>query len=238
MKSTQMALVLCTSIRFRSYKRSNCLILRLQVIQICGKLSLTLEDNSHMLQHQPDQTSRLLMLRWLKSNLVCHLKDLLLSSSTLSHIQHDPGGIKYLNLQGGFSEQSICGYADAAFANNADLAPQLEMVIAVCCKNNKACVVQYASWKCKRMTKALFAAELYAVSACFYYCFTLACDMMLAAGHRIPVLLFMDLNLYSRLLQACLSLPRSDFSLKYLYFVTLSIVKNSKILVLFRLITT
>ena len=38
----------------------------------------------------------------------------------------------------------------------------------------------------------MFVAELYAVSACFDYCFTLGYDMMLATGHRIPVRLFTD----------------------------------------------
>ena len=120
------------------------------------------------------------------------LKDLTLLNSAVSHVQNVPVGIKYPKLEGGSSELSICGYADAAFANNDDLTSKLDMIIVVCDKNNNACVVQYASWKCQRVTKAVFPAELYEASACFDYCFTLGYDMMLATGHRIPILLFTD----------------------------------------------
>ena len=52
----------------------------------------------------------------------------------------------------------IVGYSDASFAGNKDFSSQPGMVALLVEKHNKACVVHYASWKCRRVTRSVLAA--------------------------------------------------------------------------------
>ena len=49
----------------------------------------------------------------------------------------------------------IVGYADASFANNRDLSSQLGYVVLLKDKNNRAAIVNYGSWKCRRVTRSV-----------------------------------------------------------------------------------
>eukprot|EP00171_Calliarthron_tuberculosum_P023237 IDg23237t1 len=89
---------------------------------------------------------------------------------------------------------SLCirGYADAGFASNSDMSSQLGMIILLADDNGKASVIHYASWKCRRVTRSVLAAEIYALSACFDFCFTFAHDLANILGKKIPIFLFTD----------------------------------------------
>ncbi len=66
----------------------------------------------------------------------------------------------------------VRGYADASFANNADNTSQLGMVIVLADGKGNACLIHYAYWKSRRVTRSVLSAEVYALSACFDYAYT------------------------------------------------------------------
>ncbi len=62
---------------------------------------------------------------------------------------HDPAEILYLPL--GLPSVYIAGYADAPFANNADLSSQLGYIVILKDKHDTAAIIHYGSWKCQRV---------------------------------------------------------------------------------------
>ena len=71
----------------------------------------------------------------------------------------------------------VRGYADAGFATEEDHSSQLVMVVLLCDDHGNASIIHYSSWKCKRVTRSILAAEVYALTACFDYCFIIAHDL-------------------------------------------------------------
>ncbi len=69
----------------------------------------------------------------------------------------DPAEMIFLPLD--LSCLYVVGYADAAFANNADLSPQLGFIALLKDKNDNAAIIHYGSWKCQRVTRRFFGAE-------------------------------------------------------------------------------
>ena len=90
------------------------------------------------------------------------------------------------------SSTRIHGYSDAAFANNPDYSSQLGMVITLCDKENRCNIIHYASWKCKRITRSVLAAEVCAFSSCFDFSYTLQSDLKELTGRKIPIVMFTD----------------------------------------------
>ncbi len=58
----------------------------------------------------------------------------------------------------------IVGYADAAFANNADNSSQLGSIVLLKDKNDHAAIIHYGSWKFQRVTRSVLGAEVHAFS--------------------------------------------------------------------------
>ena len=54
----------------------------------------------------------------------------------------------------------IVRYSDASFAGNKNFSSQLGMVVLLVDKQHKACVINYASWKSRRVTTSVLAAEI------------------------------------------------------------------------------
>ena len=60
-------------------------------------------------------------------------------------------------------------FTDSSFANNLDMSSQIGFVIVIFDQDNKANIVHWASVKCKRVTRSVLAAKLYAMSLGFDY---------------------------------------------------------------------
>src|SRR6266480_3650336 len=58
-------------------------------------------------------------------------------------------------------------FTDASFANNKDLSSQIGFIIALADRNNQANIPHWSSIKCKRITRSVLAAELYAMAHSF-----------------------------------------------------------------------
>jgi len=61
----------------------------------------------------------------------------------------------------------IAVFTDSSFANNPDMSTQIGFVTVITDKDNKANIVHWSSVKCKRITRSVLAAELYAMSMGF-----------------------------------------------------------------------
>ena len=66
------------------------------------------------------------------------------------------------------------------------------MMILLCDCNGSSSIIHYSSWKCKRVTRSILAAEVHALTACFDYCFTVAHDLTTILSHPIPIEIFTD----------------------------------------------
>ena len=87
---------------------------------------------------------------------------------------------------------TIVGYSDASFAGNSDHSSQLGMVIVLKDNKGRASFVHYGSWKCRRVTRSILAAEVHAFAACLDYCITLAHDLKQMLGRDLKVALMTD----------------------------------------------
>ncbi|KAL2885168.1 Ribonuclease H-like domain [Ceratocystis lukuohia] len=70
-------------------------------------------------------------------------------------------GLRYVKLDE--DTMRIMCFTDAAFANNNDFTSQIGYVIALADEEGKANIVHWSSTKCKRVTRSVLAAELYAL---------------------------------------------------------------------------
>ena len=66
------------------------------------------------------------------------------------------------------------------------------MMILLCDDLGNAAIIHYASWKCKRVTISILAAGVYALIACFDYCFTLAHDFASILSQTVPIEILTD----------------------------------------------
>ncbi len=86
----------------------------------------------------------------------------------------------------------IVGYADAAFANNYDMASQLGFIVVLKNKNDPAAIVHYGSWKCSRVTRSVLGSEAYAFSHALDFVLALARDMSALFSRKISTVMFTD----------------------------------------------
>lgn len=74
-------------------------------------------------------------------------------------------GLKYVKLDEKSLRMII--FTDSSFANNTDLSSQIGYVMVLADASDKANILHWSSTKCKRVTRSVLAAELYAMSAGF-----------------------------------------------------------------------
>ena len=86
----------------------------------------------------------------------------------------------------------IAGYADASFANNYDISAQLGSVIVLKDKYDNATIIQYGSWKCRRVTRSVFGAEIYAFSQTMDFVLALSNDLSKILSRKIRNVVYTD----------------------------------------------
>ncbi len=119
--------------------------------------------------------------------------DVRLLSAAAAHLKAHSRGILFTRLD--LSTLVIRGYSNAAFAHNENSTSQLGMVIVLFNAHGHANILHYASWKSRRITRSILAAEMYAFSACYDYALTAAHDLSSMLGQTIPINLFKDSKL-------------------------------------------
>ncbi len=86
----------------------------------------------------------------------------------------------------------MVGYADAAFANNADLSSQLGFIVLLKDKNDSQAIIHYGPWKCQHVTRSVLRAEVYAFSHCLDFVLVLTHDLSSMLGRKVSTVLFTD----------------------------------------------
>lgn len=100
-------------------------------------------------------------------------------------------GIKFPRLD--IETLHILGISDASFANNKDLTSQLGFLVFLADGNDSVIPLCFKSYKARRVTRSVLAAELIAFADLFDQSFTLAAEMeKLLPSKKIPVTLLTD----------------------------------------------
>lgn len=83
-------------------------------------------------------------------------------------------------------------YTDAAFANNKDLKSQLGYLILLTGKYNRCNILQYSSYKSRRVARSVLGSEVYAFEDEFDFAFSLNHDLEKVTGLHIPIQMLTD----------------------------------------------
>ena len=86
----------------------------------------------------------------------------------------------------------VVAFTDAAFANNKDLSSQLGYVIVMRDVFGMCNVVHWSSSKCRRVTKSVLAAELYALVLGFDVASCVKATIDHITGKQVPLVLCTD----------------------------------------------
>ena len=87
----------------------------------------------------------------------------------------------------------IIGISDASFANNKDLTSQLGFLVFLADGNDRVIPLIFKSYKARRVTRSVLAAELIAFSDLFDQSFTIASDLgKFVPSGQIPITLMTD----------------------------------------------
>ena len=105
-------------------------------------------------------------------------------------ISQEPAGIALPCLD--TDSLYITGYADGAFANNADLSSQLGFIILLKDKSDKAAIIHYGSWKCRRVTRSVLGSEVLAFANCLDFVLALANYLSGILNRKISTLMYTD----------------------------------------------
>ncbi len=84
----------------------------------------------------------------------------------------------------------ICVYADASFAGNVDHSSQIGMAIVLKDNDDNAALIHYGSWKCRRVTRSVLAAEVHAFTDCMDYVLALQHDLSSILDKKIPTVVY------------------------------------------------
>ncbi len=103
---------------------------------------------------------------------------------------HDPAELLFVPLDS--QSIHIVGYADAAFANNSDMSSQLGFIVLLKDKYDNASIIHYGSWKCKRVTRSVLGAEVYAFSNCLHFVLVFAHDLSSILSRKVFTVVFTD----------------------------------------------
>lgn len=85
----------------------------------------------------------------------------------------------------------VC-YSDASFSNNADMTSQLGYIVILMDKHQRRTIIQFASRKCRRVTRSCMAAESLALVDAFDNAFVIKHDVQRMIGSRVPLLMLTD----------------------------------------------
>lgn len=86
----------------------------------------------------------------------------------------------------------IAVFPDASFASNADLTCQLGFVITIADAKNNANIIHYSSFKSKRVTRSVIAADLYALAHAFDIGSTICQTITVLYGKPRPMTVYTD----------------------------------------------
>jgi transposase InsO family protein len=117
-------------------------------------------------------------------------------------LKNTPVSLRYEDLDA----DSMClyVYGDASFSNNPDLTSQIGHLCFLVDKRGRCCLLSWSSHKCRRVTRSVLAAELYALSGAYDHAFTLRHTLESLLKRRLAIFLFTDSRtLFSSITTLC-----------------------------------
>ena len=113
-------------------------------------------------------------------------------------IDNPKRGLDYVKLDK--HSLKLVVFTDSSFANNKDYTSQIGYVIVLMDKTNNANLIHWSSTKCKRVTRSVLAAELYAMSNGY----DMAASVKTTIGHILDIKLPLVVCTDSKSLYDCL----------------------------------
>ncbi len=86
----------------------------------------------------------------------------------------------------------IRAYADASFATNNNMTPQLGYIVLLCDNLENACVLHYASYKSRRVARSVLGAENYAFAGAYDFVYSAKNDLEDLLDRSIPFEMYTD----------------------------------------------
>lgn len=86
----------------------------------------------------------------------------------------------------------VVGFSDASFANKADLTSQMGYVCLLTDDSSSAIPIVFKSYKARRVTRSVMAAEEISFSDMFDTCYTIGQDISKVMDMNLPMQLFTD----------------------------------------------
>ena len=105
-------------------------------------------------------------------------------------LREDPTELVYGNVDLDTAELHV--FADASFATNVDLSSQLGYIVLLVDQDKNCSIITWSSTKCKRVTRSVLAAELYATANAFDIGFAIAHTFGHLLGRKIELRVFTD----------------------------------------------
>ena len=105
-------------------------------------------------------------------------------------LRGDPVQLQYGNVDLETAELHV--FADASFATNIDLSSQLGYIVLLVDQDKNCSIITWSSTKCKRVTRSVLAAELYATANAFDVGFAIAHTFGNFLGRKLELRVFTD----------------------------------------------
>ena len=109
---------------------------------------------------------------------------------TLKRVREESVELLYGNVDLETAEVHV--FADASFATNADLSSQLGYVVLLVDQDSNCSLITWSSSKCKRVTRSVLAAELYAIANAFDVAFAITHTFECILGRKVELRVFTD----------------------------------------------
>lgn len=111
----------------------------------------------------------------------------LLNKRINRQIKNASRGIKFVKLD--IKSLKLIIFADSSFANNKDFSSQIGSVIVLADKENWADILYSSSKNCKRITRSVLAAEVYAMVNGFDSGATIKSTLKKIFGMQVPLII-------------------------------------------------
>jgi hypothetical protein len=105
-------------------------------------------------------------------------------------LDHPDRGLRFVPLD--LSTLRVAVFTDSSFANNVDMSSQIGYIVVTVDKNSAANIVHWGSIKCRRVTRSVLAAELYAMSLGFDYATVIRSTIQQILGRLIELTIYID----------------------------------------------
>lgn len=110
--------------------------------------------------------------------------------SIFKRLKEDTFELRYGKAE--LSTAEVHVFTDTSFATNIDLSSQLGYVILLVDKSRNCSILSWSSSKCKRVTRSVLAAELYALAHGFDAGYALCNTIGTLLGRNITMRVFTD----------------------------------------------